>query len=293
MPTKPLISVGQLIDDSWDTYRSRIVEYLTVSSWLLITAILYVVALAFYPAASKLQFGAGLSGLEVFGIYLYALTTFIIAPIITFWLLASLTRLASNHLSRKKVDHKTALREGKEVFLSALLTTVMVFLMMVLAAVIGFGPPALIVGIGELVNVGALVVFGTVLLVLGTLVALVLAVRWMGYYFFGPIETMIDGAKGKAALEISRDLVKGRLWGVLARIIVPKLVFIIFGAFAMSIIAYLVSALIDASAGFNLDLQLRIATMTQSVVPILIVIVLNPLVVISDVLLFRSLKASR
>ncbi len=293
MPSKPLITVGQLIDDSWETYRSKIVEYLAVSCWILITAILYVVALAFYPAASKLQFGAVLTGTDVFGVYLYALTTFIIAPIMTFWVLTSITRMVRTHLSRKRPDHKKALKEGWKIFIPAAITTIMVVLMVGLAILIGFAPPAIVAAIGQSFGLTSLIVIGSLLLIAGMFVSVFLSIRWMGYYFFGPIATMLDGARGMKALELSRDLVRDRFWAVLARIAVPKLVFIIFGVFAMYLAAFAARILIDASAGLNLDLQLRITTMTETVVPILIVVLINPLIIISDVLLYRSLKETR
>jgi hypothetical protein len=66
---------------------------------------------------------------------------------------------------------------------------------------------------------------------------------------------------------------------------------VIFGVFAMSIAAYLVGILIDVSAGLNVDIQLRISTMTTTIIPIVIAVIINPLVVISDVLLLRSLRS--
>lgn len=293
MPRKPYISVGQLIDDSWETFRSKTTEYVTVSSWLLITAIFYVVALAFYPTASKLQLGALLTGFERFGIYLFYITGHIVAPILTFWILASLTRLASAHLARKKVDHATALKEGQQIFFPALVTTFLIMFMLILAIVIGFGPSAILAGLGQLVGSQTLIVISSILLIFGSVLAFYLSVKWMGYYFFAPIATMLDGVKGRAALEQSRKLVEGRFWGILARIIVPKLVFILFGVFVFVLLTYFFSIVAGANAGLNLDLQLRINTIIQSVVPIFIVIFINPLIVISDVLLYKSLKASQ
>jgi hypothetical protein len=290
MPSKKLISVGQLIDDSWEAYRSRITEYLAVSCWMLVVAILYVIALAFYPAASKLQFGLNFTGVEMFGVYLYAATFFIISPILTFWIMTSLARMVKMQLARRKPNHKKALKEGREVFIPAAVTTIMVMLMLALSILIGFAPAVVAAGIGQLLGMGSMIVIATVLLMIGMVVTLYLAIRWVGYYFFGPMASMLDGIKGMKALELSRDLIKGRFWGVMARIAVPKLVFIIFGVFAMSLTAFIVGMFIDASAGLNLDLQLRITTMTQTIIPILIVVLINPLIIISDVLLYRSLK---
>lgn len=293
MPKQRPISVGELIDQSWEIYRSRLVEFLGVSGWLLVTAILYTISLAFYPAASTLALGGSLSGTELFGVYLYAATSFILAPLLTFWIYTSLVRMARAHLIRKRPDHVTALKEGKVAFVPAAITTVMVVLMLLLAMVVGFGPPAILAGIGIWLNVGSLVVVGNVLLVLGLFVSLYLSIQWVVYYFFAPIATINDGKSGKVALDISRKLVLGRFWGVFGRIIVPKLVFISFGVFGMSVIAYASNLIIEASTGLNIDLQLRITTMFETIIPILIVVLINPLFVISDVVLYKSLKDTK
>ncbi|MBT5808467.1 hypothetical protein HOI18_04315 [Candidatus Uhrbacteria bacterium] len=287
---KPLISVGQLIDESFNVYKTRITELLGVSGWILVTAILYVIALAFYPSSSALTLRSDLTGGEMFGIGLYALTAYLIAPILTFWIYTSLTRMVKTHLSRKRPDHKMALKEGKEVLIPAAITTFMVLLMLLLAIVIGFAPPAIIAGIGAWLNVSGLVLIGNLLLVLGIFVALYLSFQWMVYYFFAPIITILEKTPSKKALEASRKLVRGKFWQALIRIVVPKLVFIAFGLFVMVIVGYIGNVLVDASAGISLDLQLRIATMTDAVLPTLIVIFINPLIIISDVLLYQSIK---
>ncbi|MFA4845253.1 MAG: hypothetical protein WC654_01710 [Patescibacteria group bacterium] len=287
---KMLISVGELIDESWEIYRSRFVELMTISGWLILTAILYAIALAFYPAASKLQLEAGLSGVENFGVILFSITTFVITPIVSFWIYTSVTRAIGMHISEKRVDPKKAMQEGKAVFLPTLFTTLMVLLMILLAIVIGFAPPVVLATIGSLVRFSPLIILANILLIIGVFVALFLTIKWSVTYLLSPLFTILDGVKGKAALEGSRRLIEGRFFAVLARVAVPKLVFLIFGAAAMYLISYVVAIIIDASAGLSLDIQLRVGTMLQTIVPILIAAFVNPLVLISDVLLLRSLQ---
>lgn len=287
---KPLLSVGELIDQSWEVFRSRMSEFLSVSGWLLSTAVLFAIALAFYPSASKLQLGADLSALETTGVLMFSLTKLVIAPILSFWIYIALTKAVGAHLARKAVDPTSAMREVKNAFFPTLLTSVMVVLMILLAIVIGFAPPAIIATLGYLTNVSAVIVFANLLLVAGMFVSLLLSIKWVIYYIMAPYLTMLEGTPAKLALAQSRQLIEGRFWVVLVRVIVPKLVFVIFGVFAMSILAYLVGILIDFSAGLNIDIQLRISTMTTTIVPILIAAFLNPLITISDILLLRSLR---
>jgi len=288
---KPLLSVGELIDQSWEVFRSRMSELLSISGWLLATAILFAIALAFYPSASKLSLGADLTGIETTGVLLFSFTNLVVTPILSFWIYIALTKALRAHFDRKTVVAKTAMWEVKPAFFPTLLTSVMVILMVLLAIVIGFAPPAIIATLGFLTNLSFIIVFANLVLVAGIFVSLFLSIKWVVYYFVAPYLTMLDGTPAKLALATSRQLIEGRFWPVLIRIAVPKLVFVIFGVFAMSIIAYLVGILIDFSAGLNIDIQLRISTMTTTIVPILIAVLINPLIVISDILLLRSLRS--
>jgi hypothetical protein len=276
---KPLLSVGELIDQSWDVFRANSQSFLEISAWLLLTAILSAVALAFYPSASDLALNSALTGLETFGVLLFSFTNLLITPLISFLIYIALTRATGAALSRRRFSLRSLLIEIKPLFLPTLSTSIMVMLMILFALVIGFGPAAVVGALGLLTRTSIIVFIANLLLIVGI------------YYFMAPYLTMLDGTRTKLALATSRQLIEGRFWSVLMRIVVPKLVFVIFGVFLMTIIGYLVGILTDLSAGLNLDTQLRISTMTTTVVPIVIAVLINPLIVISDVLLLRSLRS--
>ena len=286
-----LISIGELIDQSWEHYRSRLPEFLTISGWILITAILYAIALAFYPYASKLTLGVDLSSLETFGVFIFTLTSFLVTPILSFWIYIALTKAVHKHLSGQTVDPKKIMHDVKPAFFPTLLTSIMVMLMVLLAIVIGFAPAVIVATLGFLTKVSLVIVLANLLLIAGIFVSLFLSIKWVLYYIMAPYLTMLDATPAKLALATSRQLIEGQFWPVLLRVLVPKLVFVIFGVFAMSIAAYLVGIFLDFSAGLNIDLQLRISTMTTTIVPIVIAMLINPLIVLSDILLLRSLRS--
>ncbi|MBI4435744.1 hypothetical protein HY630_03665 [Candidatus Uhrbacteria bacterium] len=288
---KPLLSVGELIDQSWDVFRSRMSELLSISGWVLATAILFAIALAFYPTASKLSLGADLTGLETVGVLLFSFTSLVVTPILSFWIYIALTKAVGAHFDHKTVNPKAIMHNVRTLFFPTLLTSVMVILVVLLAIVIGLAPAAVLATLGVLTVFGPFIIIANLLLIAGLFFAVFLSIKWVVYYFMAPYLTMLDGTPAKLALATSRQLIAGRFWAVLIRVVVPKLVFVIFGVFAMSIIAYVVSILIDFSAGLNVDIQLRISTMTTTIVPILIAVLINPLVIISDILLLRSLRS--
>jgi len=285
-----LISIGRIIDESWELYRARFSEFMSVASWLLLLAILYILSLALYPSASTLWFSNDLSVSENIGILLFVFTNYIVAPLLGLWVLIALSRLTRGYLQGKSISIKRSHEETKPLFFPTLVVSLMVAFLLVIAILIGFGPSIVLASLGALFNNVTLVEIGDILLLVGIFVALVLSFKWMVEYYFSPIATIIDGVQGKKALIQSRKLIQGRFWGTFLRLVVPKLVFIIFGIFLMLIVAYVTEILLDAASGFNLDLQLRIKTIVESTFPILIAVLINPLIINADILLYRALK---
>lgn len=294
MPPMPkLISIGRLIDESWEVYKAHFQDFLSISSWLLLLAILYVLSLALYPSASALWFSNELSTSENIGVFLFVFTNYVIAPLLGLWVVIALARQARVFLQNKTITTKRAHEETKPLFIPTLIVSLMVSFLLVVAILIGLGPSILLAGIGTLINSITLVGIGNMLIIVGLLVAIVLLFKWMVEYYLSPIATIVDGIFGKKALIQSRQLTRGRFWSVFLRLLIPKLVFIIFGVFLMLIIAYVMEIFLDVVSGLNLDLELRIKTIVESVFPIVIAALINPLIIIADVMLYRALKGEQ
>ncbi|MBI2475501.1 hypothetical protein HYV69_03700 [Candidatus Uhrbacteria bacterium] len=285
-----LISIGRIIDESWELYRARFSEFMSVASWLLLLAILYIISLALYPSASTLWFSNDLSTSENIGILLFAFTNYVVAPLLGLWVLIALSRLTQGYLQGKNVGIKLAHEETKPLFFPTLVVSLMVAFLLVVAMLIGFGPPIILASLGALFNNVTLIGIGDMLLVIGIFVALILSFKWMIEYYFSPIATVLDGIQGKKALIQSRKLIQGRFWRTFLRLVVPKLVFIIFGVFIMFIVATVTEVLLGVASGLSLDLHLRIKTLVESIFPILIAVLINPLIINADILLYRALK---
>lgn len=288
----PLISIGQLIDQSWDLFRARFQAFMSISGWLLLLALFYTIALSLYPSASTLWFSNELTVSENAGVFLFALTNYLIGPLVGLWVLIGLVRFGRSVLSGRAINPKAAMAEVTSRFLPTLLVSVMVGLLLVLATIIGFGPSVLLAALGALIKSATLVGLANLLLIIGVFVALILSFKWMVEYILAPYATILDNTAGKKALMESRRLIRGRFWEVLLRLVIPKLVFILVAIILMVVISYATSIVISAVGGLNLDLRLRLSTMVEWVVPIVIAALINPLIVMADVLLYRSLKGN-
>lgn len=285
-----IISIGQLIDQSWELYRERFNELMSISGWLLLLAILYTLSLALYPSASTLWFSNKLTLAENAGIWLFIFTNYVLAPLLGLWVLIGLVRYGRMLIAGRGNDPKKAVSEIKARFIPTIVVSVMLVLILVVAVLIGFGPSILLAALGAIFKSSSLVVLANLLLIIGIFVALVLSFKWMVEYILAPYATIIDGDIGKKALASSRELIRGRFWEVLLRLAIPKFVFFLIGIILMVIVAYITSILVNATSGLNLDLQLRLTTMVKWTIPVVIAVLINPLIILADVLLYRSLK---
>ncbi len=286
----PIISIGELIDRSWDHYRRDFVDLLSVSSWILIVAIFEIAAFFLYPYASKLASTSSLTMSETIGVGLYAFSTWVVAPILGLWAFIALTRLIRAQLSLKRSNIREAMIDGKRYFLKTLLVTLFIFGILLAAIGIGLGPGILLTLINLTFNIPALNIVSSILLVIGIVVSIILAFRWSVHYYFAPYALLLDGVEGKAAVIASQKLTEGHFWKILLRLVVPKLVFILMGIMAMAVVGFVFNAIIAVFTGLNIDLQVRLGTIFTSILSTVVAVFLNPLLITADLLLYQSLK---
>ncbi|MBU0646308.1 hypothetical protein KJ611_02405 [Patescibacteria group bacterium] len=294
-----LITVGQLLDQTWDHYRDNFKELMTVSAWILILAVIDVLALSFYPSASELALGATLTGSEIFGVILAFISSGILAPLLGLWLLIALSRLVRFQLTGRKNDVKSgkagsgsagkAMLEGFQYYWSGFYISLLILLVLLAGLVIGLGPAFILAAIMQVASGGALIILFNLFLVLGIIAAFVLVFTWGVQFILAPFALFMEDQRGLNALKRSRELIKGRFWSVVLRIVIPKLIFMAVGVLLLAIIEYVIGLGITGVSGLNLDLQLRLGSLTRAAFPILIVALLNPLMVIADLVLYRDL----
>lgn len=285
-----LISLGQLIDQSWELYRARFHELMSIAGCLLLLAFFYLLSLSLYPSASTLWLSNELNMSENVGVLLFIFTQYLLAPLLGVFVVIALSRFIKNDRPGTAGNIKKCFAQSRSLFIPTLITTFMVAFLLIVALLIGFGPSIVLTSLGLVFKSTLLLVIGNLLLIAGVFVALILIFRWMVEYYFAPYITTLEGIKGKKALLLSRQTVKGNFWEILIRLIVPKLVFIFFGFVLMAVIGYITSIILNVTSGLNFDLRLRLNTLIEWTLPVLIGMLINPLIVIADVLLYKSLK---
>ena len=120
----------------------------------------------------------------------------------------------------------------------------------------------------------------------GFLCLIIPAIFFAVWFFFAPIVKIIeeDNNSGLAALKQSYKLVKGRAWDVYGRIFIPSLCFVVIN-YIISVITFIVLL----QSKMNVFSALTISTSTFSILMILV----SPLYIIFNVILYYNLKETR
>lgn len=286
---KPLISIGDLIDQSWNKYRASFPFFLQLSGWLILVAILNAVATLLYPNAGAIAYHTKFTFNEISGVVLYGFTNIILSPLLGFWVFVSLAIGAKSVLDGEQMSIASVMRETKRRYFAALAVAALVGLTLLLAQVITLGPSIILGAVGFWMQNAWILGIANGLLIIGLIASVIITSKWTLYYMMAPYAAILDRAKNKEALKKSRALTQGKFWSVLARIVLPKLVFVLFGVLLTILINLVLNTFIINATGLNLDVQQRISELTTSVLPILLAIFLNPLIFLSDVLLYQSL----
>ena len=285
-----LITVGQIIDHAWDHYRKHFVELISVSSWLLIVAVLYTIAFAFYPSELTIITGQELTLVENLSYYLTLITSLIVVPIVGHWIFIGLTRLTHRQGKEKKTNLRDLAKTNWKSFWPLVLVNILYGLL--LFSALAFLVPGLtLVILSEVASIALIGSLGTILLILGLFLVLILALWWSVRYFFVGYTLLIDDHHGRAAFTASRKAVGSRFWPVFWRILIPKVLYFFIFASIQFVLGSLIYMLVAGFSGLNLELTARLITITGVFLAVGISILMNPLVIITDYLIYQSAKS--
>ncbi len=289
---KELITVGQIIDRAWDHYRKHFVELISVSAWLLILAILYIISFAFYPSSIDVYYGTAFSVTENLAIYLAMLSSFFIGPIIGLWIFIALIRLINQEAMGKRTNLKNLLKTSWKYFLPLVFVNFL-FTILIISPALLIIPGIILSFIGSTTSAGILGTIGAALLLIGIFAGTIAVIWWSVRYFFIGYAVILDNKRGKAAFTQSRQLVQGRFWPILWRLVVPKIVFLLAFALIQFIILLVLTMSVKLVAGLNLELADRLLSIVNSVTFIVVTVIINPIILIADYLIYENAKSGK
>lgn len=123
--------------------------------------------------------------------------------------------------------------------------------------------------------------------VVGLLLLIIPGIIAMVWYAFATLEVVLGGHRGLSAMSASRDLVRGRFWSVLWRLVAgPLILMAVYVAFSTSLIS-LVEMLTTGSVSLFTDSLSLSAQMLGSIMDAVVL----PIFVIYPTLLYLDLKS--
>ena len=276
-----LTSIGALIDSAWDHYRKHFITLIKINAWVLLVIALNIVALFFYPLNAQ-ELTRSLTRLEIFGVVLFVLSNLVVAVVINIWIMNALIGAVHNQLENKRVQMNTLTKRAWQQFGPMLLLIVELGLIYGVSLLIPLGVYwFLTTVVASVLPIGALLA----LLFLGLLL-FIPPFALMVYLSFARFSLVSGGLRGAAAIKESANLVRGRFWPVLWRLAIPKIIYFIVLALAQFLLLTVFSVLTIGSGQEQTALGL-IATPTTWY---LLLIFINPLLIVTDQLIYRDLK---
>lgn len=284
-----LISIGQIIDQTWERYKKNFSEFTNLSIWLLVPCLISIVSVTFYPPATTLLAERAMSSPEIVSVIIWVANSFLVAPIIGLWIFLTTVRLLSYQEQGKKINLKTISQEAWKLFLPVIFLNIIVSLVLLVVWLL-MAPGLAINWLGVNFDLSIISIIGAVLTFVGLLLAAILDLRWLVHFTFSPFLLITENLHGTKALLRSSELVRGKFFPVLIRLLVPVLVFVFFFFIAELVLGFISEFLITAVAGLNADLMFRLGSISTTLLVCLGSIFLTPVLIIANFFLFDSLK---
>jgi hypothetical protein len=287
-----LISIGQILDQTWDHYRTHFKTLMHVTLWFFLATILIIAGSFLAPFGASpeiLAEGVELSSSQMLGLVVMGVSGAIVAPVIGMWIFMTLIPLIRMQRNNKKINLHALGKESWKKFFSYLWIVILKTIATILPILL-IVPGMILLFTGATQTNASYSSVGIFLTFIGILAALVLII-WIGTLLhFSEYRFLVDGTKGIKALKESKALAKGRFWNVLFRIILPKLVFaiaVVAVHFVLAISLALIATQFLASDPLT---YVRVSGVLDQLISAGVAAVSTPLFVIADVLIYQSLR---
>jgi len=286
-----LISVGQIIDKSWEHYTKHFQSLMKVSLWLLAGTLLIIIGSALSPIGepTELLASGGLSGAETFGVLLTLISSSVLTPILLIWVVLGLILLIENQAVGKKMNSKTATQGATKKFLPYLWVSVMKTVVILLPFLLVI-PGGILLAVSTLEGSSYGGGLGGLLLIIGLPLAIALALMLTIQFAFIGYELTLNHKHGRSALAASRALVKGRWWATLWRYLIPRMVFGFFATLVLLVAIAAVTILLTSITNAGIESSARIAEVFINIAASAVTILILPIITIADYYLFDSLR---
>lgn len=208
---------------------------------------------------------------------------FIATFIASYWTLNALILSIDAQSNNKKSDAGTVAKSAWKLFLPSFVISVLIAVML-LATLILLSPGWALFFIP---SQGSYIVpgIGVLLFVLGGLAAIATS-AWISVTFiFAPYALMLEKSGIIGSLQRARDIVRGRWWPVMLRVLIPKLTILVVALFLQYVLTIILSLLSAGSGPESLLFFVILSNLAQVAFSVLV----TPIFLTADYYVFRSL----
>ena len=298
----PLISIGQLIDQSWETYREHFKPFMRIAMWFFLPALLYVISKTIAPSDTAIvdAINSGTpSTAEVWraiiGGGISTLTSLIVMPLVGSWVFLALAKSlrAISHEKQKPLNEQAVHDAAKRDLLPYILQIGLLFLIGCLA-IVPLAPGLGLIGINIFNRGGSVLgIFSIAIMILGTVASLILSFHITISLAFSGFFLTLEGKKPLEGIKASYDLVKGRFFPTLWRFVAPTLVFGVIPALIQFGSVIFLSLVAASLPNTNDAVLVNIVSLLGTVIVIGVNALMAPLPITANYFLYESLTRSR
>ena len=293
-----LISIGQIIDRTWDIYSKNFKPLMRISLWGFLVGAFVLLRLLLLPNGETDAIASIVGGnpdqATAIGFAIALVLSILAIPVTSIWIYMNLVRATDRHINKKSYTFKELSRGSWTDFFPYLWV-------MILKSLASAVPVLLLIPGGALLlytlvsgNIGIILnSVGLLLSFIGAIAAAILAIWLSVRLAFAGYSMLIDNDQSTRALKTSFSVTNHRFWATLWRLLIPKIVFgalVVIAEIALGILLPLVIAgFYNVGEGFGLyaGMILTVALTTG------LRVLYPPLFIIADLLLYGSLKSSR
>lgn len=282
---KPLISLGSLIDTSFEHFKNHLPAILGITLWLLVAALPSALGLLLtrdgvdFDALTLTSFGLSALG---------GIATALVSLHITVALILTLREQRQG----KAVDPRTFLKKAFSLDLSYLWAMILkaVFVALIPLIPLALAVAAFILALrmenAVLTNVLAVAAFATILLALGG------AVKFSLSYGFVPYTTVLDGKRGMESLRASAELVRGRWWATFWRAVLPKALYTLIFVIILAIVLW-VTGMIAVAVSQESFFIAKFFALINFFISTTLNAFLIPILLLNDYYLYENLRETK
>jgi hypothetical protein len=281
-----LISLGQLIDRSFDHGKKYYKELLTILLWIVIASTPTVIA----RVTSVLENNEALTAGD-WAVLIFTLLGFISVTVVSVWAYISLTYMISLRANGRSVNFKQVSRDSWQIWLKYFALAIVIFALF--AGMTLFSLPGLILIFTSVAKDSSmLTAIGAPLLFIGGTLSMITLLRYSIPLSLAPYILLLEETSVFEAIQDSLKLVKGRWLATFIRFVVPKFIYTLI-LLALNYLTFVVFNLLFAVT-MNVSWGLTLVIYAVSLfVSVFTSVLITPLVIANDYYLYDSLRKTR